>query len=816
MDDTTRAQLRGELDSLDVASVYTVLSSITLPRVMMKDNIRAKLLHTAYTRMREEKPALPQISKPCFLYIYLCMRSRGSPSVSMTMYSYFSDERIDVSKVSYRDYTQALAVAPSVSTAGHTLRVVHEYYFCTVIYFRYPVSLRHLLDKVATRSSDDSVVLSENNVLYVKVRPTVMDRRPPAAELYRGVEKNTLLARVGTATIRSDSSHLTLESSDPLQHSTMLSMLRNVLPVSRVVEVSERHIFMFPYREVNYPQVLDWLRRSKVIHSSIEGSQHTVVDNFMGGHKCEFTNVVLDSSKCYTVDESEVYRVKGDKVLHVIVHGSGDTSHIRDKVLSMYDELDHTIEDRYIDPLETDASNISKLRATNSTVFDSHYCRRAPPIVQPLIIKESEVEDTLAKGKVILKYQGVLYTTKDKEVSQGQDYIGMINKFGDYDPRKAYVPIIRTYKTHHLESSNFKELKAYLLRHSPNPNAGVISKDDILLPKHLEHLYRRRLVNPNPTVTSIHSKKTTLSNTNKVDTLEVPDSVKVLIGSSSARRRVESHQGTGLLGICRVCPEDMLMYTLYNREMYPDLQSLSVADIERHISTCEVDHRLYGKVIEDIIGVSLIVFSMDGIVPYRCSKCEAEEYVLLYMSASGMYDRIVVNIHHNIRSSLPGLRDIANSAKVHEANEGNSVVGRDVDYTFVYLRLLGYLFSSATELGIRVKHVMIPESEVRQIVEAVYSRPACYEGYASLSKSDFDTAYVVARKKQYATHLSKDLLVEMLQPMVHSIGANRITVYSVVDPSKYRLWSFLLEDCLYFSSLCYSLEEGEELRVLDR
>lgn len=813
MDNVASVRLRREWLSLDRERIYSTLRDVKLPQVAVKEHIKAVVIHKHYLVLRSKEQSLPDISRPCFLYLLICSRSNRSANLHMRDYGYFSDESVDLSKISYRDFTQSFVeqdISPMVSSKVHPH---YEGKFISTVYFEYPTSLRSILDKIRLVTKGDYVLLSEGDVVYIKFAPVTMDSSPPT---YKPPDKDCLYAEVAGSTLKADNSHILVTSPSRDLLRSLVSTVEHWVSVTKVDNISSEHMFSFPRREIHYSQILEWLRRKGIRYNSSDTSQHIIAEGFADQSRYEFMNVTLDINKCYREGGTEVYRIKGDTMFQILVHSSKSRGHIERTLRSIYGELDNTISDVYPDPLELDATNIAKLRATNSLVFDSLYCRKAPPIVQPLIIQESQIEESLAMGKMILRYQGILYTTRHSSVSKGQDYIGMINRFGDYDPSRPYIPIIRTYKTNHLISRNFKEFKAYLLRHSTHPNSGYISQEDLILPQGLAYLYRRRVVNPDPVVESIHSKKTIIANTNKVSTGEVPDSIKTLLGTSGVRRHIENHNGTGLLDICDITGEELLIYAIYNRERYKDLISLSVEDIERDVLSHNVDHRVYGKLIEDMTSTCLIVFSMDGLVPYRYSRCEAHDCLLLFMSPSGRYDRVAVNIHDRIKYNVKHLKDLVNSVDTPDSISLVKPPTRPVDYTHVYLRLLGYLYHSCKSLEIDVSYKIIDEAEVPDIVEEIYNGMVHYEGYVRIPEQRYPEGSVFSRGQQCRVLVSKDLLLKAYSPMVSADRGKEIVVFSPIDMSRYNAWNFLYEDCLYFGIGCYCLGEKEEIRVVPR
>jgi hypothetical protein len=467
--------------------------------------------------------------------------------------------------------------------------------------------------------------------------------------------------------------------------------------------------------------------------------------------------------------------------------------------------------------MDLDGSNIAKLRATNSALFDNIYCRKAPPPVQPIVIKKSDVQQHVDAGKMVIHLKGNYYTTRDKHRSCGYDYLGLISATG---PFEKYKPILRTYKTNHLESNSHKELKAWVLRHSLDANVGPVSRNDLLLPASMRAFYFTGVVNPDKTIEGIHSKKTVISNADKVHTAEVPDYVKTLLNASSAKRLINRGKGTRLLECCKVDKDMFLSYCVKNYGRYEDMQPLTVEDISTHINTEEVDHRVYGKALEDFIGACVCVFDIDGLVPYRCSNCEKERFVLLYMSES-YYDRIVVSKGCDVSKELLHLRTLLNNAtRVRYNYECKDALleERPVDYTFVYLRLIGYFAQRMLERSFSVVYVRIPECDCKDIVESVYRKNVYYEGVVRCIGARYSKGTVVVRKRECVIAVTVDMLLSVFERFVQSCESvndkNTVRVYSPVDMSKYHKWNFLLEDCLYYSPQCYSLGSKEEVQYV--
>jgi hypothetical protein len=240
---------------------------------------------------------------------------------------------------------------------------------------------------------------------------------------------------------------------------------------------------------------------------------------------------------------------------------------------------------------------------------------------------------------------------------------------------------------------------------------------------------------------------------------------------------------------------------------------LTIDDVNSHMSSCDLDHRLYGKLLEDFIGTSIIVFTIDGIIPYRCSPCNKSKFILLYMS-EGKYDRIIVPRDINVSRELIHIRNIVNRADNvrYQAVDGK----RPIDYTFTYIRLISYLARMLSESNIHIVYVKIDETVCMNIVEKIYHKNIYYECVVKSVDAKYDNEIVSTRKREHIININMDHLLSTLDPLIKQYDKqhNKIYVYSPVDMSKYNKWNFTLEDCLYYSPCCYSLDDKEEVQYI--
>lgn len=808
------ANLYDEVDSLKEKIITSFIVDIPKVDRVITDSNLAELHHLYYLREIAKGKELPKISKVYFLYIWFCIKdiNKDLKLKNMSYYKYFDTPNFYiVSKGSYWDFTQRF-IAPKSS--GKKLNIHKDSTFTADIFPNFPVSQHYVLDNIELDSDNSYATLEENNRVILKSIPCLME--PPDANILKSKyhEKDCLLVYNSKCTVRYDMRMCSIISKDIVTHKDIVTKLCRIMETDQVSHFTTRQTFYFPSREINYNQIVHWLNSKSIQTFPVGELQHIIVENLFDNSKCEICNKVLEANKCYYNEQYEIYRLRGEKVLEITISGNVQETIIQQRLDSIFSELDESITEDHKDPMDLDATNIAKLRATNSIIFDSLYCRKAPPDFQPLVIKKCQIEEHVKKGKMILMYKNMYYTTKDKEDSRGQDFIGMINKFGDYDPRKLYVPIIRTYKKNHLLSKNFKELKAYLLRNSRDPNVSYIDKADLILPLHMSHLYNIPLYNKDPEISTIHSKKTSASKSNKVLTAEVPDTIKTLLGTSFIERLLVQGKGSKLLECCKVDSRSFLLYVKINFSKYEDLRNVEYSYMVSCFDSGNLDHRLYGKLIEDYTGFSLIVFDIDGVIPYRCSKCSKEKSILLFRCSDSTYEKIVITEQVDISTNIRTLKNILKDAKCILYEEIKSYKSRPIDYTWTLICLLGYAMRKAKEFLLNVDCVLIRECHCEQIVEDIYRKCIYFEGWVKNTNSKYHENFVISGIKHSCINVTKELLFYVMYPLIYKITADEIIFLSPINILDYNPVNLTLEDCLYGSSNSFKLRKNEEIQCL--
>ena len=811
MDNAVISKLYGEKNNITSGKIMEFLQSCEPPKVLLLDHGKAVYYYRLY-ETRKLEMGLPDVSKEYFLYLWFCHKGDRSSNVNMRNYNFFSGENVDVSKVSYRDFTQAYA---DEVTYHYKLNAHYTAQFLTIIHYRYPLSLRSLLDRMILEDASDYITLSEGSLITIKSIPTIM-ADPETVVEGKKIPKSSLFGSYKSTSIYSDYKMCIIESdqnSDHMRYVRTMAMLTD--STGREENTKLLHRYEFPSREFNYFQIVEWARRSGISHSVNESQMSITLENFVSGSRCEVQCKKLEYSKCYYNGDYETYRLKGDYILELTINSDVSREMMYNKILAMYHELDKSITQQYPDPMLLGASDcISLLRAVDSITFDSEYCRKAPPHVQPLVIRESDIVAELNKGKMILRYNGNYYTTKDRSVSRGEDYIGMINKFGDYDPSKAYNPVIRTYRKNHLLSKKFKEFKAYLLRHSIDVHSGYISRDDVLLPKNLEYLYTTPIINPPLQIVDIHTKKTIITNINKVATGEVPDYVKSLLGSKDVRRYIAARPGTGLLHCCNVEPKAFAEYVRNNLDLYYDTISIDSKVAERDILAGNVDHRIYGKLLETYTDRSLLVFCNDGLIPYRYSKLESREYYILYQDGKS-YDVVYAIPESGESLKLATVKEMVNAQQPSNFKQPVTHKTRDIDYTLAILKLVSYAATVSEALGYRVTYSIVSEDECESLAERVYGSCCYYESLVPNANSKYMKELMLARRSNSIIVKSIKWLQYIYGSMIH-VTDDSVDIRSPVDMSKYHKWNLSLEDCLYYSAECYKVRMNEEVQRISQ
>lgn len=809
-------------------AVTAFITRLKPPSQMQRQHTLAKAHHLLYL----DEPNVPHVSKPYFLYIWFCCKKGSSATPQLSHYSYFDGETRQgyeyiVSNKTYWNFTQDY-VGPATQIED---LVIHcESLLDTDIYAPYPISLKSLLDRTKLLDKNCVYTLIEGNIALVKSMPKPLERQDDDILSKVKTEQNKLIMTTNKSVVCCDHKKCNVISVRVASHELLVSMISNLLRSNNVKHNKTNHRLVFPAREFNYNQILEWLTRSNTSHSIDHSCQKITIYKLFYDADCHVTNEILDTNECYYDNKGqEIYRLKNERVLVLTVSASIDIEYIKKQVHNIYGNLDHSITEDRVDPMDLPVANIAKLRATNSVIFDSMYCRKAPPEVQPLLIKKSQVQEQVNAGKMVLVYDGRYYTTRDISESSGHNYIGMINRFGDYDPTKPYAPIIRTYKTNHLLSEGFKELKLYLLRNSSNPNKGRISRDDIILPKALQGLYDKDIENPNAVIQYIHSKKIVISNKNKILTAEVPDYIKSIIGVSALRREVAPGRGNRLLEVCDIDTKDFKDYLLANYTRYPDSAELTLASVENDFNNGTLDHRIYGRIIEEYLGKCVLVFSIDHLISYRYSMYSKDLYLPLYLTSAGEYELVVCYSNSMadldyIVSNLNKIRDMCNDRLVNVIPPGSSYTRRNVDYTKTAIGIVCFITNAIKDLGdYRIIYNIVPEQSLQAMVEEVYDQCIFQEGIVKSSDSEYLDIFVNMRKQTAKITLTMYLILRVLSPFIYRIVApnkdsndslGTVVVLSPVDMSRYYSWYVTLEDVLYPSANAYNVSIEEEVQCI--
>jgi hypothetical protein len=803
------------MDSVNYVKIEKFINSQDFKSIT-KEHVLAKKCYLDFVSSNDEK-----VSKSEFLYVWFCVRSKSMLIPRLLLYDFFNDENYPrLSKMSYWDFTQSyISSSSSALVEDVKVTICYECFFDTDVYTKYPISLRSFLDKLPLEDRKSKIVLVEGRLAIFKCKPKIMNNSDINPSDFTHFEKDTLTAYFKDSSIKVNDKCVNVISKDASSHSKYVEIVKSLVKVSEVVENKCRQAFHIPNREINYDQIVKWLN-DKNVHCNDKEDEWLSVPNIFNGVEMEIHNKRLESNKCYEAEDAEIYRLRGEKVLTLTGFSDVSKDIIESRLRNIFKELDRNLEEKRVDPMDLDASNIAKLRATNHKLFDSEYCRKAPRDVQPLVIKQSEVSEHLARGKIILIYEGKYYTTQDGTFYANQKFVGMINRFGEYDPRKIYLPIIRTYKKNHLLSEGFKEIKLYLLRFSDNPNRGRISREDILLPKHLERLYDVDIVNPDFKTSQVHSKKTSTAKNTKVVTSEVPDYIKETFRTSNVKRVTIQGIGTKLLECCEVDRLEFLKFATKNLYKYFELSSCkSPEEVEKEILKGTMDHRIYGKMIEDLTEKSLLVFSSSEVVPYRYSKCKKALINLLFVDDEWNYYKMMLpDVETMNKKTLANdvnkVVKMINNCKAENFNKADYYEPRPVDYTRVTISLVSYLIRFFESQDYEVSVELVSEERCKELVEDVYNEHIYYEGMIKTSDSRYSLKYIETRKQQIRIKLSVHLMNKIFHSLICKLTSKKVILYSCVDMTKYAPWNMLLEDCLYYSPRCYHLASDEEVQYV--
>lgn len=333
-----------------------------------------------------------------------------------------------------------------------------------------------------------------------------------------------------------------------------------------------------------------------------------------------------------------------------------------------------------------------------------------------------------------------------------------------------------------------------------------------LLPKDSEYLYTVYIKNPAPKLVGIHTKKTLVASSLKIVTGEVPDHIKSMLGTDKVRRVARSGIGNCLLESCDVNIESMRVYARDNYKKYLDIQPLEIEEIDKNIVVGNMDHRIYGKMIEDFTNYNVIVFDNDGLVPYRYSKCSKENSILLFISKSNTYSRISIENPANIISNIQRLRDIYNLSTLTMKQDIIFSSGRKIDYVLACIKIASYVAVWAKDNQIYVVCTIIPEDKCKEIVEQVYSNVTYHEGWTRNNNSKYDTRFTKTRRLDSRVLVTPDIILKCVYGVVTNCDTKQVSILCPVDITKYHPFNLTLESCLYESPNCYKLERDEEIQ----
>lgn len=819
-------------------SFSTRIASIYLKFGRKPKSELLEILHRKYESWNYKR-----VCRRYFLYSYIKYAHIRLTDDDMKLLGYFDEEHED-NMVTLSRASEFMRHYDKVDIKLRDFDLSVSGYFMSVIYHPYPYLLKSILDRVRCDIVQEPMlynpycVLHYENFSIVKHIPELLSNRD-ALRKDLTLELDTLNVFYKYSTVLSRDTYTEIKSRDKHSHSIVVSYWEDLLGCMRITERDLfSYTFVLPDGSVDYYQVYTYLQK---IDNNLQVSVNPQISNVKRyceissyrGYRIRVAETVLTSSKTYSDTKNSYCLAAGDTVLtfHIYNNRIYDEHVSEEDARNIVNEiLTYSLcEDFNIPSIRSHytLSNFQRLKITDPTLFGRDYCRFVPPRCQPICVPEEYVQDELDKGKIVIKLRGNYYTSKDAHMSGGYNYIGFIN----VDSKDSDgLPIIRTYLKNHLLSPNYKALKNWainvdVVELEDGGKCGKIDKERVLLPKSLSFLYDVILYNPKFVPSEVHTKKTTLNRFEKVVSGELPDYVRTILRDNKARRVVVNKEnGNGLLECCNIVDrESFRVYVLSNREKYRDLDGKLATDIEKDIITGYVDHRIYGKCIEDYSGYGIIVFTKDGIIPYRYSDIESDNVVLLYLLPNGIYDKVMM--HRNdlpIYKLVQELKQIHNE-KVNVPDIIESTMRRRVDYTRVYISLVCYLARIMENAGITVKYHLIEEDECASICEKIYARNICVEGnFKLLDEVEIDEEYghYISRHKYTLFFPSAKLISNyILEGMAYVVDGEEDTVYilSPVDLEGYTLWNYTLEQCLYYSIDCYMRDDKTEIvRIVNK
>ena len=720
--------------------------------------------------------------------------------------------------------------------------------FSSVIYHDYPVMLRSVLDKVScTQQPADEentayCILRWGDVYTVKHIPTLMSSKDP---IRRDIffDNNAVTVVYSKSTVTCYNTRTEIVSKDRDAHYSAVKTWEHLLGFKKSAGHDVyRYSFVLPDNIVSFHQVYSALIKRdpklRTVTNSRSEFTGTNIDatDFLESHvDPDFTLMIAD----VTLKTAQVY--KNTKYSYCLAAG--------DSVLSIFCIPTNTTEDdesyqrarkaaltllRWADKESTtipkvnvpiSSTNIAQLRSKDPVLFGQEFCRSVPPRCQPIWIDPEHVETERQKGKIIIFYRGNYYTTKDKRYTQGMDYIGFINTVSS--KKDTSLPIIRAYLTNHLKNTKkYRQIKQWALsiERKEHGDAGISGKLDpkyIILPDHLKHWYDVVITNPAPVVGIVHTKKTTMTKSEKVASGELPDYIKTLFEYLHITRLViQREDGNGLLEACGIPKqhrEDFLKDVLKMKDSVRDLDGKDEESMTRDVMSGNVDHRVYGKVLERVLYKCIVVFSPQGVIPYRYSLMEADNILPLYLLPNNVYDYINTKVDlERDKRLLSNLKAFCNSNVVIPAPMNRQRV-RSIDYTKVCIGLVSYISRWLKDNNIAYVYDLIHEDTCKELCESVYVHTLYEETHVPFSEK-----YTSRECIQRCTTFKRKLLLSPDADQVFSIftaflsaeGNDENLVIHVKSPADLTgrwLWNLTLEGCLYFDHNSYIKGQTEEI-----
>lgn len=793
------------------------------------------------------------ICRQYFLYMVLTSGNTRYHTKDMSTLSYFDyPDKPDgvISTMSYAMFIDKYAVEKEEDAFTYDLSM--SGLFVSHIEHPYPYLLKSVLDRVKVYDESTRTtaycILKYDRFAHVKHVPQLTSDKP-ALRRDVGCESDTLTVEYGESTVTCTVMHTEIRSTDRNVHGGLVAYWEGLLGTHKTASKDiYRYAFALPDDTVKYHQVVLAVRERGVTHEVVRTTKIELGDaDLETAQYLEITadtqflvqvaDIQLKASRTYTDTLHPYCRISGDTVLTFfltpksLTHGDTTIDDARQCVQRILRWAASRPVIMQSGKTVSTNTNISILRTKDHKLFGQDFCRCVPPRSQPIWVDPAHVDEELAKGKIVIVYNGNHYTTKDREVSGGMDYIGFINTVAS---QKTYTQhIIRTYRRNHLDTTlRFRQIKDWALDivavGTTGGKWGKINRSKVLLPLKLQHLYDKVIYNPAHVINPVMTKKTTINRDEKVTAGELPDYLKTMLGNPKAYRRVVlSLRGNKLLEACNVTPAqfnevvELALATV--RDGCADIRDLdgkTEMDVIHDLNTCELDHRLYGKVIERVTGYGVLVFTRDGIVPYRYSHIEADRLIPLYLLPSGKYDLVVGGATAIIDGAKAEEFKAIHNVPIEVPSPRVMTPSRDVDYTLVCIALVSHLSRWLLERGIAVEYELVHVEECKRLCESVYRCNIPEERHFKLdSKSAITDGLVVckeSRGRSSAIYELQDVL--MLHHLYREFVSQKegsdgdcVLVKSPVDMSQYTLFDYSLEDSLYPTLGAYMVDAHTEI-----